>query len=512
VLSLATVNYWPAFPSPNERARAYQALAVASRGSLAIDAELARFGGMEDVAVHAGRTFPNKAPGLLPLLLPAAATANLAAAPDSRLALTLWLGRLLAATLPSLLTVLLLARLTAARYPRGGPVVTVAWALASPALTAALTLFAHALTAFLLLAAWSLLFAARPSTRAGVLAGASLGWAFACEYQLAVPAAVLAVAALPAWRGRALSVVAGGAVPLALLAAYNLACFGSPFSLSSANEGSAAFAELASRGVFGISTPTAAGLVGLLLSPARGLLVFAPFVVLAAVAPRVATAETGRGGRAALLLAPLALLLLMSGYPNWHGGMFPGPRYLLGALPLLAVAAAPGAERLARRRRGTALLAALTACGALAVWPITATFPFPPPGEPFPSLVLARQLAAWGALFPSWLPGPAALAVWVGAATVGLAAVALAVADRRAMAAGAIVAVAAAAAAARTPAPADWPSRLARAVIHDVFLAARPGTLEVLRRECASSGQCAQVDAWLRRREASRSALQGPAS
>ena len=71
LLQVAFVNVWPGFPSPSERGRAYQALAVVHRGALAIDEELACFGAMEDVAGHGGRLYPNKAPGLLPILVPA---------------------------------------------------------------------------------------------------------------------------------------------------------------------------------------------------------------------------------------------------------------------------------------------------------------------------------------------------------------------------------------------------------------------------------------------------------
>lgn len=501
-LAAITVNYWNGFPSPNERTRAYQALAVATRGSLSIEQEVRRFGGMEDVSSHAGRVFPNKAPGLLPLLLPAAAVARLSPEPVTQLRLTLAFGRLLAASAPTLLTVLLLAGLVADRWPRGGPLTVMMWTLASPALSASLLLFAHALTSLLVLSAYALLFEARPGVRKGLAAGLVLGWAFACEYQLALPALVLFLLALPLWGRRILAVVAGGFLPLALLGAYNQACFGSLFTLSSAHEANPAFADLASQGVFGIAAPTFSGLVGLLASPSRGLLTFAPFVLLGVAAARNRATSGPSLAPAPLLLAPLALLLLMSGYPNWHGGMFPGPRYLLGVLPLLAVAAASGAERLAQRRWGLALLAFFFLWGATAIWPITATFPFPPPLEPFPSLLLAPDLARWGAWFPSWLPATVSTMVWILAAIASVLAFITATGDRRAFVAGALVTLVAAAVAATTPKPQDWPALVARAVIHDVFVGAPPGALERLRARCTTAAQCAQVDSWILRRGA----------
>ncbi|MEW6337439.1 MAG: hypothetical protein AB1625_08550, partial [Acidobacteriota bacterium] len=153
-LQLALVNFWPGFPSPNEWPRAYQAMAVVGRASLAIDAEVGRYGGSEDLAAGRGGLYPNKAPGMLPLLLPAAALAHVASGGDDarELRLTLWLGRLLAASLPFLLTVLLLDAATFSSGPGGGRVVVLTYALASPALAASLLLFSHALSACLLLA------------------------------------------------------------------------------------------------------------------------------------------------------------------------------------------------------------------------------------------------------------------------------------------------------------------------------------------------------------------------
>lgn len=503
LLAVTSVNYWHGFPSPNERARAYQAIAVANRGSLTIGTEVERFGAMEDISTHDGATYPNKAPGLLPLLLPAAAVATLV--PDRiELETTLVLGRLVASSLPMLLTIVLLAALVNERWPRGGPPVVVMWALASPALPASLLLFAHSLTALLVLVAYVLLFEGRLRGRAGLAAGFALAWAFACEYQLAVPAAVLVLLALPRWRARIVAVALGAALPLALLGAYNRACFGSALTLSSAHEASPAFADLASQGLFGISFPNLSGLAGLLASPSRGLLIFAPLAFLCIVGRRGRDDGDRAANRAALLLAPLALLLLMSGYPNWHGGMFPGPRYLLGVLPLLALAAAGGAERLLTSRPGTACVGFLFAWGALMVWPITATFPFPPPEEPFPSLVLAPTLAAWGARFPSWLPSGASTVIWSLAAIAAAAVLLSTVANRRAAAAGALLAVATAALATTAPAPREWRARVARAVIHDVFIGAPPGALEELRQSCSRPAECAQVDSWILRREALR--------
>lgn len=509
VLQVVVVNFWPRFESPNERARAYQALAVVSRGSLEIGTEVDRFGGMEDLASAGGRLFPNKAPGTLPLLLPGALLAHrlTAAGPDGELRLTLVLGRLLAASLPFAVCVLLLARLTVS-LPRGGPLAVAAYALGTPALPASLLLFSHALTACLLLAGFLLLLGSpRPRWQPAMLAGLLLGWAAVCEYPVALPAAVVALAALPRlrWRG-SLALVVGGLAPLALLGAYNAACFGSPFALSTAHEAYGSFAVLVKQGFFGVSWPTLGGLVGLLFSPSRGLVVWVPLVVLAAVGalarPRW---PEDLGGRFALAAAPVALLLAMSGYPNWHGGWFPGPRYLLPVLPLIFVLAARGAESALERPWGRVLTALGALWGWAQVWPLVASFPFPPEDVPLPAFTLAPELLVDGVLVPSWLPyGVLALVLAVLALLAGLQLLMLATPGSRrgerlvavAFLLGALLAVS------RLPPPSGWQASLERAVIHDVCAGGPKGALEALRRRADTPARRAAVEEWIARRDA----------
>lgn len=509
VLQVTVVNFWPRFESPNERARAYQALAVVSRGSLEIGTEVERFGGMEDLASAGGRLFPNKAPGTLPLLLPGALLAHrlTAGSRDAELRLTLVLGRLLAASLPFAVCALLLARVTAS-LPRGGPLTVAAYALGTPALAASLLLFSHALTACLLLVGFVLLLGSpRPRWQPTMLAGFLLGWAAGCEYTVALPAAVLALAALRRlrWRG-ALALVAGGLVPLALLGAYNAACFGSPFALSTAHEAYSSVALLVKQGFFGISWPTLGGLAGLLFSPSRGLVVWAPLValvVLGALArPRW---PEDVGARFALAAAPVALLLAMSGYPNWHGGWFPGPRYLLPVLPLIFVLAARGAESALERPSGRVLVALGALWGWAQAWPLVASFPFPPDDLPLPGFTLAPGLLSDGVLVPSWLPAGALAATLTLLALVsgGQLLVLATLGGRRGER---LVAVAfllgALLAASRLPPASGWQASLERAVIHDVYGGGPKGALEALLRRADTPARRATLEALIKRRDA----------
>jgi hypothetical protein len=82
-------------------------------------------------------------------------------------------------------------------------------------------------------------------------------------------------------------------------------------------------------------TPLATGLWGLVLSPGRGLFLYAPLAFVALFAARRMT-------RARLVLCfgvPLVLLLVACRWYGWHGGSAWGPRYLLSILPLLCAPA-----------------------------------------------------------------------------------------------------------------------------------------------------------------------------
>jgi hypothetical protein len=511
VLQLVVVNFWPRFESPNERARAYQALALVSRGSLEIGPEVARFGGMEDLAAAGGRVFPNKAPGTLPLIVPGALLAQILARAGSEgeLRLTLVLGRLLASSLPFAVCVLLLARLTEG-FPRGGPLAVSAYALGTPALAASLLLFSHALTACLLLAAYCLLFCTpRPRWQAAAAAGFLMGWAVACEYPVVVAAAVLMLAALPRLRScGSPALVLGGGVPVALLGAYNAVCFGSPFALSAAHEAYGSFAALVERGFFGISWPAVGGLAGLLLSPSRGLVVWAPLTalsVLGALARPLWPKSTW--ARLALAAAPVALLAVMSGYVNWRGGWFPGPRYLLPVLPLVFVLVARGAESALERPLGRVLVALGALWGWAMLWPVLAAFPFPPGDFPLPAFTLAPGLLADDVLIPSWLP-PGVL----GALLTALALVAgvqlLVLATPGAKGLERFVAVAlllvALLAVNAVPREGGWQASLERAVIHDLYAGGPRGELEELRARADTPVRRAAVEALIMRRDAAR--------
>ena len=229
------------------------------------------------------------------------------------------------------------------------------------------------------------------------VAGLLAGWAVLSEYSVAPLALALGVRAVATRSGRRLTgFVLGAAVPAALLAAYDAICFGSPWTLSSAREASPDYAALAGSGVFGFRLPSPRIAFAYLLDPARGVLLFSPFL-LWTVAGLVAWWRRGDDRRDWWMVAGgLAFFFVcLCGYPNWHGGWSLGSRYLLPGLFFAALPIGGALERPLSR----GLFAAAAAFSVAAHLVLTASWPHFPPEMPWPEATgslwfLARGWAA----------------------------------------------------------------------------------------------------------------------
>ena len=384
LLALLAVPIFPHFLSPNEFTRWALAASLVERGTPEISSVLPLLGpAFEDVSQKDGRVYSNKAPGATLVALPGYLLARpfVGSPSASSMRPVLWAMRLFGATLPAGCLALVLFH-AAVRFGASPPrAASAAFALlfATPLFAYGLLLFSHALVAACLFGGWvALFFPGDPSRsfRRDCAAGALLGLAVISEYPAAVPAGVLVLCAvIPAPR-RLLTLVAGGAPLAALLGAYDLACFGGVFEVSSAHERAPLFRSLASAGLFGISLPSPEIALRLLADPSKGLLVFSPFLLLWPGAFLSSRSALPLGSRLALVLAPLSLLLLYAGYPNWHGGFTVGPRYLVAALPFLVFPFAFS--------EGGFLESTLVGASTLAVCATTLAFPFVPPGFALP--------------------------------------------------------------------------------------------------------------------------------
>jgi hypothetical protein len=164
---------------------------------------------------------------------------------------------------------------------------------------------------------WALL--SLEGRKRALIVGLGAGLAVACRPVDAILAAGLLFTLLARerrWPWAALT----SAAPVALVAVYNAAIFGSPFSTG---YGAEQYSWM-HRGL-----DVAEGITGILFSPARGLLVYSPVLILGAIG-------LWRGFRI-LFFSVVAFTLVMGCWWSWHGGFSPGPRMLSDTLPFLAL-------------------------------------------------------------------------------------------------------------------------------------------------------------------------------
>ena len=391
LLATIIVPVYPHFPSPNEFTRWAEAAAIVDFRTFEVTPLLPLLGrDFEDLAVVNGRYFSNKAPGGAFVGLPAYAIARAFVGPPSprTMRITLDAMRLLAATVPVLILALLFLRIAARLGGAQSTTAVTALLFATPLFAYGMLNFSHALTAMALFAAWALLFV-RPSPASDYAAGALIGLAVISEYPAVIAGAVLIAFAL-----RQLPRIIAGGAPFAIaLAIYNRLLFGSFFALSSGFERDAAFRRLATHGLFGVGMPDPVIIARLLFDPGRGLFVFSPvFLIGLAAIPRVRRALTARQFWS-LVLTPLAILLTSAGYPNWHGGWTVGVRYLVPAMPFLAL--------LLAFAESSWILSLLMGASVAAVVMTSIAFPFVPPNVPVPWGTFAWPMLRHGLIAPN---------------------------------------------------------------------------------------------------------------
>jgi hypothetical protein len=165
------------------------------------------------------------------------------------------------------------------------------------------------------------------------------------------------------WRCRrdALWLAAGSALPLAALLYYNVHFIGNLV-------GGYALGTGQGKHFFHLDL---LGVPGLLVSPARGLLVFSPFLLFLPVGlGRRLRTPSSRGLAVALIVAVVAQLVVYS-QTDWRGGASWGPRWLTDLLPIMVwmLAPAPLALRVRARRLLVAMMVAAVCIQAIgAVW------------------------------------------------------------------------------------------------------------------------------------------------
>jgi len=169
----------------------------------------------------------------------------------------------------------------------------------------------------------------RGDSRSAAWSGLFLALAVVNRPMNALVAIPLAAVVFLRHRERFAGFCALGAIPLALRSIYAALFWGSPLSMAQADPFPA---------VSNFGGNAAVGLAGLLVSPSRGLFVYSPIFLFAALA--IAPAIRRRREQPiflALLAGAAALLLVTSKWTIWWGGHSFGYRLLIEMVPALTV-------------------------------------------------------------------------------------------------------------------------------------------------------------------------------
>jgi len=420
VVQLMVFPHFPGMHSANEWSRLYLAQSLVDRHEVEITASIRAHGDVNDKSRVDDRLYSDKPPGTAFLAAPGLAVRRwLGGAPD--MGRDLRLARILVGVLPTLFLLVLLRREMIA-FGVSAPsraLVLATYGLGSPAFTYSLLLYGHQLTAVLLFATAFVLRSPRIGPRRAALAGFLGASCLVTEYQSAVYLVPLAIVALVRVRPRVASIaaaVAGTVLPLAALAAYHQAAFGSPFRTGYSFIANPFFASVHAQGFMGVSRPHLAPFVGSLFKPSKGMLFWSPFLALG-FAGLVSFARRATRGDAVLRGVMVALpIAFVSSMVYWDGGWTVGQRHLTPLVPFLVT---PAGLLLDRSRVARLVGPALAAISVMLTGLATVVYPHLPENLVNPFHDLTVPLAAGGCVARTGLGFTVPSWVFLGAAAAG---------------------------------------------------------------------------------------------
>src|SRR5438876_3190304 len=367
-------------PGANEYAH-YASVRALAHGTAIVDPYRAS---TKDVSWYHGHYYAAKAPGLALLTTPVYMVlkdVHAVRLVDGRLyehfstALPIWALGLVGVVLPAAVLLLLIRRVADDFEPGLGAAVAVTAGLGTLLLPFSTLFFDHMLAAALGFAAFFVIWSRQGGTARLASGGLLAGLACTADYPLALVAIGVGLYAISRGariRGM-LAYGVGFTVGVLPLFAYNWWAFGSathfPYEDAVLYGGRTGHDVLGanSQGLFGVGAPSFPRAVELLFSP-TGLLTLSPVMAMGAVG--VVLLYRRRRNEAILFaFIAVAYLVYTSGYRLLFGGYSPGPRFLIPALPFLALGLGPSF------RRFPASTAVLAVCSALTMTTVTVTNP-----------------------------------------------------------------------------------------------------------------------------------------
>ena len=347
----------------NTASRLMLTYAIVDRGTIRLDGLEDQTG---DKAFYKGHYYSDKLPGFSILAVPVYAVAKLVLGlpshPLNRPGFAHWPAdywiTLFTSGLATAATGALLTSLAGSLGcgPRRAILIGLAYGLATPAYPYATLAYGHQASAACLLGSFALL-CREPERRWHFWAGCAgflAAWASVIELQVGPASAILGLYAMGLSIGRKRPWVLlrdfaiGAAVPTLILLLYNGLAFGSPFRMGYFYHAVERFSAVHSQtNPLGLRPPDWSRLDDLIIRPARGLIWYAPILILS-VPGLIEIALKGWHGIATVCTATIGAALLVNlSYPEWTGGWSTGPRLLLPMIPfaMLGVAGFLGGIR-----------------------------------------------------------------------------------------------------------------------------------------------------------------------
>ena len=133
----------------------------------------------------------------------------------------------------------------------------------------------------------------------------------------------------------------GVSIPLVILAVYNYILFGNPLSTPYQHLVGGGYEDVMGEGFGGVTYPHIDRFVGLLFSPARGILAFSPIVILGlwGLVSRLVKRDQVTPETIFFGAMVAVYFLFVSSFRGWNAGNGFGPRYLSSGLPFMVIPA-----------------------------------------------------------------------------------------------------------------------------------------------------------------------------